>query len=483
MSEPIRDACGVFAIADHPEASHLTYLGLYALQHRGQESAGIVTAEGERFYRHLGMGLVADVFSESDLEKLRGDRAIGHVRYSTTGSSDIANAQPIFSEYRRGWVAVAHNGNLINTMDLRGNLEAQGSIFRTTTDSEILIHLLARSPHADFLVALEESIHQLKGAFSMVIMNDQHLIGIRDPLGIRPLSLGKLGQSYVFCSETSALDIIGAEYVRTVEPGEMVIVSQGRIQSRFYAKSDRKAQCIFELVYFSRPDSQVFGREVQPARENLGRVLSRECPTEADVVIPIPDSSVSSAIGYSLESGIPFKQGIIRSHYIGRTFIEPSQRIRDFGAKIKYNPVRSVLEGKRVIVVDDSIVRGTTMRKIVKMLRRAGAKEIHLRIASPVWIDPCYYGVDTPERSKLIGATHTLEEIKKHLRVDSLHYLSIKGLLEAVGGTEKEFCTACFSGKYPIRWNNNGNASNTLYSIEKGDVSAEKKLVHIADEE
>lgn len=474
MSEPIRDACGVFAISGHEEASHLTYLGLYALQHRGQESAGIVTAEGEHAYRHVGMGLVADVFSEENLDKLRGNRAIGHVRYSTTGSSDINNAQPIYCEYRRGWVGVAHNGNLINTLELRSQLEAQGSIFRTTTDSEILIHLLARSPHIDFLRALEESLHKLRGAFSMVIMNDQYLIGMRDPLGIRPLSLGRLGQSYIFCSETSALDIIGAEYIRTVEPGEMVIISQDRIESRFYAKRDRHAQCVFELVYFSRPDSMIFGREVQPARENLGRMLAQECPTVGDVVIPIPDSSVSSAIGYSLECGIPMKQGIIRSHYIGRTFIEPSQRIRDFGAKIKYNPVRSILEGKRIIVVDDSIVRGTTMRKIVKMLRKAGAKEIHLRIASPVWIEPCYYGIDTPERNKLIGATHTLDEIKKHLRVDSLHYLSTQGLLKAVNGSEQEFCTACFSGKYPIPWNGHHNGDNG-----KSVVDAESKLIHI----
>ncbi|NPU99351.1 MAG: amidophosphoribosyltransferase [Candidatus Omnitrophica bacterium] len=483
MSEPIREACGVFAIAGNEEASHLTYLGLYALQHRGQESAGIVTAEGEHPHAHLGMGLVADVFSEEVLNQLKGDRAIGHVRYSTTGSSNILNAQPILCEYRRGWVAVAHNGNLINTLELRGKLESEGSIFRTATDSEILIHLLARSPQLDFLDALEECLAKLRGAFSMVIMNDQYTIGLRDPLGIRPLSLGKLGDAYIFCSETSALDIIGAEYLRTVEPGEMVIITKNRIESRFYYKQDiadirrKQAQCIFELVYFARPDSYVYGRLVQPARENLGRVLARECPTEADVVIPIPDSSISSAIGYALESKIPYQQGIIRSHYIGRTFIEPSQSIRDFGCKIKYNPVRSVLEGKRIIVVDDSIVRGTTMRKIVKMIRKAGAKEIHLRIASPVWMEPCYYGIDTPERGRLIGATHTLEEIQKHLRVDSLRYLSIEGLLQAVGGTEEEFCTACFSGKYPIRW-----SGQALEPLSKKEVEAEKLLVHVEEE-
>ncbi len=474
MSETVHDACGVFAIAGNEEASHLTYLGLYALQHRGQESAGIVTAQGEHPTSHLGMGLVADVFDEDTLENLKGDRAIGHVRYSTTGSSNVTNAQPILCEYSRGWVAVAHNGNLINTMSLRNDLESKGSIFRTSSDSEILIHLLARSPHSDFLKALEASLHQLRGAFSMVIMNDQHVIGLRDPLGIRPLSLGKLKDAYIFCSETNALEIIGAEYIRTVEPGEMVIVTKDRLESRFYANSSRHAQCVFELVYFARPDSSVFGKEVHPARENLGRVLFQECPTEADAVIPIPDSSVCSAVGYSLESGIPLQQGIIRSHYIGRTFIEPSQSIRDFGAKIKYSPVRAVLAGKRIIVVDDSIVRGTTMRKIVKMLRKHGAKEIHLRIASPVWIEPCFYGIDTPHRNKLIGATHTLEEIKKHLRVDSLYYLSTDGLLKAVGGTEDKFCTACFSGNYPLKWNGGFGKDGSKKSID-----AEKKLVRI----
>lgn len=473
MPDQIREACGVFAIANHPESSHITYLGLYALQHRGQESAGIVTTRGDGYYSHLGMGLVADVFQEDTLNHLKGDRAIGHVRYSTTGSSDLKNAQPITCEYRRGWISVAHNGNLINTEDLRSSLEARGSIFRTTTDSEILAHLLARSREADFIKALGDSLNQLRGAFSMVVMDDKHLIGLRDPLGFRPLSIGKLNDSYIFCSETCALNIIGAEFVRTVEPGEMAVIRDGKLESHFYATKKHHAQCIFELVYFARPDSNVYGKEVQPARENLGRILSREAPVEADAVIPVPDSSVSSAIGYALESGIPYQQGIIRSHYIGRTFIEPSQSIRDFGAKIKYSPVRSVLDGKRIVVVDDSIVRGTTIRKIVKMLRGAGAREIHLRIASPAWVSPCYYGIDTPERNRLIGATHTLEEIKKHLRVDSIHYLSIEGLLRAVEGTPKEYCLACFNRKYPIQFNGglNGNSKTV--------VSAEERLVRV----
>ncbi len=472
MSEPLKEACGIFAIAGHEEASHLTYLGLYAQQHRGQESAGIVTSREEIYHSHIGMGLVADVFQEDTLNSLEGNRAIGHVRYSTTGSSDLQNAQPIVCEYRRGWAAVAHNGNIVNTEELRSKLESKGSIFRTTTDSEILIHLLARSKETDFVNALEDSLKQIRGAFSMVVMDDRHLIGLRDPWGFRPLSIGKLKDAYIFCSETSALNIIGAEYVRTVEPGEMVIIKDGNLESRIYSKRKTHSQCIFELVYFSRPDSMVYGREVQPDRENLGIMLAKEAPVEADVVIPVPDSSVSSAIGYSIESGIPYRLGIIRSHYIGRTFIEPSQSIRDFGAKIKYSPVRTVLKDKKVVVVDDSIVRGTTIRKIVKMLREAGAKEIHLRIASPPWISPCYYGIDTPERSKLIGATHTMEEIKTHLRVDSIHYISIKGLLNAVKGTEKEYCLACFNAKYPVPFNG-------LNGDSKTHVSAETNLVKL----
>lgn len=478
MSETIREACGVFAIADAEEASHLTYLGLYALQHRGQESAGIVTSEEDDHYSHLGMGLVADIFDEDALKRLKGNRGIGHVRYSTTGSSNLVNAQPLLCEYQKGWVAVAHNGNLINWSELRNRLESKGSIFRTNTDSEILVHLLARSRRDHFLDALHDSLQHLRGAFSMVIMNKDYVIGLRDPFGIRPLSIGKCRGGYVFTSETCALDIIGAEYVRSVEPGEMVIIDrEGRMESRFFGYEEKKAQCVFELVYFARPDSWVFGREVLPARENLGRHLWRECPTEGDEVVAVPDSSTASAIGYSLESGIPLRMGIIRSHYIGRTFIEPSQSIRDFGAKIKYNTVRSVLEGKRVIVVDDSIVRGTTIRKIVKMIRTAGAKEIHLRIASPVWIEPCYYGIDTPERSKLIGATHNLEEIQRHLRVDSLHYLSIEGLMEAVGAEEKDFCNACFSGRYPLKWNRNGYHQDE--DNHKNVIEGENRLVQI----
>lgn len=463
MSETIRHACGVFAIADHPEAANMTYLGLYALQHRGQESAGIVTADGSRVYDHRGMGLVAEVFSENVLRGLPGRRAIGHVRYSTTGSSDVRNSQPILCQYRRGWVAIAHNGNLVNTEELRTELESRGSIFNTTTDSEILTHLLAKSRKTDFLEALSDSLLKLSGAYSMTVMNPDYTVAVRDPLGVRPLSIGELGGTPIFCSETCALDIINARYIRTVEPGEMVVVDRrGEISSHFFAKRKRTAQCIFELIYFSRPDSWIYGKEIHAIRKNIGRVLARERPATGDVVIPIPDSSTCAALGFAQESGLPFDVGIIRNHYIGRTFIEPTQRIRDFGSKIKYNPVKAVLADKRIVVVDDSIVRGTTMRKIIKMIRRAGAREIHLRISAPIWRFPCFYGIDTPKRSELIGATHTLEEIRKQVRADTIHYISIRGLLQAVHGSEKEYCTACFSGKYPLRFPGGGPIDGNL---------------------
>ncbi len=454
MSETIRHHCGVFAIANHPEAANMTYLGLYALQHRGQESAGIVTSDsdnGGRARKYVGMGKVAEVFDETTVRALGGDRAVGHVRYSTTGQSDLRNAQPIHSEYHAGWVAVAHNGNLVNTLSMRSELEAKGSIFHSTTDSEILVHLLAHDQSGDFVNAVKTAVRRMRGAFSMVIMNQDCVIGVRDPLGVRPLTMGTLDDATIFASETCALDIIGATPVRTVEPGEMVIVDRtGNVSSIRYAQEERYAQCIFEYIYFSRPDSSIYGVSVYPVRKNIGRVLSEECPIDADLVVPVPDSSIVAAIGYSEVSGIPMEWGLIRNHYIGRTFIEPTQRIRDFGARIKYNPVPGVLDGKRVIIVDDSIVRGTTMRKIVKMIRRAGAKEVHLRISAPTWTHPCFYGIDTPQRSKLIGATHTLEEIRKHLRVESIHYITVEGLHKAVGAKDGEYCDACFTGKYPI---------------------------------
>lgn len=451
MSELLKEECGIFGIANHDDASRLTYLGLYALQHRGQESAGIVTAREDAFRSHRGMGLVNDVFHEVELNLLQGNRAIGHVRYSTTGSSQLKNAQPIVGETWRGPVAVAHNGNLVNAVALREKLEQAGSIFCSTTDSEVIIHLLARSERASFDDALVDTCRVLRGAFSLLVMTREAVYAVRDSHGFRPLCIGRLGNSPIACSETCALDIIDAEYVADVAPGQIVkMTPEGETCQFPFADSSPVRHCIFEYIYFSRPDSMIFGEHVEPVRKRIGRILARLCPVEGDVVVPIPDSSVIAAIGYAEESGIPFQLGIIRNHYIGRTFIEPSQRIRDFGAKLKYNVVRGAVEGKRVIVVDDSIVRGTTMRKLVKMLRTKGAaREIHLRISSPPITHPCFYGIDTPTRKELIAATHNLEEIRRHLRVDTLAYLPLKGLRAAVEPRADHFCYACFTGNYP----------------------------------
>jgi amidophosphoribosyltransferase len=449
LSEMPNEECGVFGIFGWPEAAKHAYLGLYALQHRGQESAGIVASDGERLRWHRDMGRVAEVFTEDVLNRLEGEMAIGHVRYSTTGSSTKANAQPIVVNYARGQLAVAHNGDLVNTMEIRDELEKQGAIFSTTSDSEVLVHLVSRSRKKSFEDALVESLGVLRGAYSFVLLTQTQMIAVRDPQGFRPLSIGKLDGSYVVASETCAFDISGAEYVRDVEPGEMVVIDRGGLRSRRFAEA-KPAYCIFEYVYYSRPDSIVFGHNVHDIRLRLGAQLACEYAVEADLVMPVPDSSNSAALGYSRESGIQFEFGFIRSHYIGRTFIEPSQQIRDFGAKLKYNPVRSVLEGKRVVVVDDSIVRGTTSRKIIKMIRGAGAREVHLRISCPPWKHPCFYGIDTPTKSELIGATHTVEEIQKYLRVDSLGYLSEEGLLRAMPEGSGPYCMACFKGRYPV---------------------------------
>jgi len=449
LSEMPNEECGVFGIFGWPEAAKHTYLGLYALQHRGQESAGIVASDGERLRWHRDMGRVAEVFTEDALDRLEGEIAIGHVRYSTTGSSTKANAQPIVVNYARGQLAVAHNGDLVNTMEIRDELEKQGAIFSSTSDSEVLVHLVSRSRQKLFEDALVESLGVIRGAYSFVLLTQTQMIAVRDPQGFRPLALGKLDNAYVVASETCAFDISGAEYIRDVEPGEMVVIDRQGLRSRRFAEA-KPAYCIFEYVYYSRPDSLVFGHNVHEIRLRLGAELAREHAVEADLVMPVPDSSNSAALGYSRESGIPFEFGFIRSHYIGRTFIEPSQQIRDFGAKLKYNPVRSVLEGKRVVVVDDSIVRGTTSRKIIKMIRQAGAREVHLRISCPPWKHPCFYGIDTPTKSELIGATHTVEEIQKYLRVDSLGYLSEEGLLEAMPEGSGPYCMACFTGRYPV---------------------------------
>ncbi len=451
--------CGVFGIHGHDEAANIAYLGLHALQHRGQESAGVVAGD-RNLRRHVAMGLVSDVFDEKTLKgRLPGHVAIGHVRYSTAGSSELRNAQPFLFDYAGGSVAIAHNGNLVNADELRTRLEASGSIFQTTSDTEVIVHLMAKTPEFDPVQRLISALRQVTGAYSLVLLADDKLIGVRDPHGFRPLVIGRLKDSYVISSETSAFDLIEAEYIREVEPGEIVVVEGGLLRSyRISPPGEDEAPklCVFEHVYFARPDSLVNGKSVYRGRERLGARLAIEQPAEADVVIPVPDSGVPAAIGYARESGIPFEMGLIRSHYVGRTFIEPQDSIRHFGVRLKLSPVRAVVDGKRVVVVDDSLVRGTTSRKIVKMLRAAGAKEIHLRISAPPITHPCFYGIDTPTRSELVAASHNVEEIARYVTCDSLGYLSHEGLMTAVGAvsidasTGEGFCSACFTGNYPV---------------------------------
>jgi amidophosphoribosyltransferase len=453
--DKLREECGVFGIYGHPEASNLTYLGLYALQHRGQESAGIAASDGSEVRVSKSMGYVADAFSERTLEKLPGHIAIGHVRYSTAGDSKVDNAQPILIDCAHGQIAIGHNGNLVNAIDLKDELVRRGAIFQTTTDTEVILHLYARSRAPSTDDAIVEAISGVQGAFSLVLMTRDRLIAVRDPHGFRPLALGRLGDAVIVCSETCALDLIGATYVRDVEPGEVVIVSASGIRSLKPFPPAPTAHCIFEHVYFSRPDSYVFGESVNEIRTNLGRLLAKERPAAADVIVPVPDSGVCAAIGFAEESGIPMRVGLIRNHYVGRTFIEPQQSIRHFGVRVKLNPVRSILQGKRVVLVDDSLVRGTTSRKIVKMVKMAGAKEVHMRISCPPTISPCFYGVDTPRRSELIAATHTLEEIQKYIGADSVGYLSLEGLLTSVGGRRSAYCTSCYTGQYPVAFPRN----------------------------
>lgn len=449
--DKFREECGVFGIYGHTEAANLTYLGLYALQHRGQESAGIAATDGERISIHKAMGYVADVFDEDVLAKLAGTAAVGHVRYSTAGESGIKNAQPILIDCAHGEIAICHNGNLVNGGELRDRLVAEGAIFQTTSDTEVLLHLYARSKAATPEAALTEAVSQAQGAFSLVLLTKDRMIAVRDPHGFRPLTLGKLNDGWVVASETCALDLIDAEHVRDIEPGEMFIASaEGTKSIRPFAPAP-KAHCIFEHVYFARPDSSVFGQSVNEARTAFGRRLAFEHPTpNADVVVPIPDSGVCAATGYAEASALPMRMGLIRNHYVGRTFIEPQQSIRHFGVRVKLNPVRSILTGRSVVLVDDSIVRGTTSRKIVKMVRAAGAREVHMRISCPPTISPCFYGVDTPRRAELIGATHTLEEIRKYIGADTLGYLSLDGLLGSVGSEPKNYCTSCYTAEYPV---------------------------------
>ena len=450
MPDKFKDECGVFGIFGHPEAANLTYLGLYALQHRGQESAGICTADGAKMRISRAMGHVAEAFDEAALESLPGHLAIGHTRYSTAGESRLLNAQPILIDCAHGQIAIAHNGNLVNAGELRDRLVRDGSIFQTSSDTEVVLHLYARSREHTVEEALVESISQIKGAFSFALLTKDRLIAARDPHGFRPLALGQLDGAYIVASETCALDLIGATYIRDVEPGEVLVISDGGLRSLHPFPSAPLAHCIFEHVYFARPDSYVFGRSVNDVRTQLGRILAEESRVDADVVSPIPDSGVCGAMGFAETSGIPMAMGLIRNHYVGRTFIQPQQAIRHFSVKIKLNPVRSVLEGRRVILIDDSIVRGTTSRKIVKMVRAAGAKEVHMRIACPPTISPCFYGVDTPNRSELIAATHTLEQVRDFIEADSLAYLSLEGLLRAVTPAGSSYCTSCYTGVYPV---------------------------------
>jgi amidophosphoribosyltransferase len=447
----LKEECGVFGIFGHEEAARMAYLGLYALQHRGQESAGIVVSDGEHLTGHRGMGLVPDVFQGEQLQKLTGTVAIGHVRYSTTGSSEIKNAQPFQVDYARGSLAIAHNGNLVNTRQLRSRLEKAGSIFQSTMDSEIIVHLVAKSRAATFEEALIESVAQLEGAYSLILLTQKQMIGLRDPRGFRPLCLGKLNGSYVLASETCALDLIQAEYVREVEAGEIVIIDEQGLRSIKPFPPTQPALCIFEFIYFARPDSRVFGESVYQARKRLGRELALESPVACDLVIPMPDSGNCAGLGFAEASGIPFEMGITRNHYVGRTFIQPTQISRDLGVKIKLNPVREVINNKCIVVIEDSIVRGTTSKVRMKNLREAGAKEVHMRVSCPPHRYPCYYGIDFPTREELIATSHSIEEIGNFLGVDSLGYLSLDGMIKAMPFPKEMFCLSCFNGRYPVQ--------------------------------
>lgn len=454
MSDYPKHYCGVFGIWNNKNAAELTYFGLYALQHRGQESAGIVTYDGENFHTHIGMGLVPQIFKADDLEKLKGPCAIGHTRYSTTGSSELRNAQPLTSDSKRGRIAIAHNGNLTNAAILRDELESKGSLFRTTVDSEIVLHLLAQPTAPGEDNNLLRTVRRIEGAFSLVILTEGELIGIRDPHGFRPLSIGRIGEnSYVLASETCAFDLIEAQFVRDVEPGEIVMINDQGIRSiKAFPEDHRKALCIFEYVYFARPDSTLAGTNVYRARVEMGRQLARENPIQADIVVPVPDSGNCAALGYSLESGIPYEMAFVRNHYVGRSFLQPSQLIRDFNVRVKLNLVKELVRGKRVIIVDDSIVRGTTCKTRVNSLKEAGAKEVHVLVSCPPHMHPCVYGIDFPDRTKLMAANHTQDEIRKYLNADSLGYLSLKGMVKATGHSKNFFCMACYNGDYPVAY-------------------------------
>lgn len=476
MLDKLHEECGIFGIWNHSDASHLTYLGLYALQHRGQESAGIIASDGEILRAEKGMGYVNEVFKEAQMSHLPGQASIGHVRYSTAGEVTIREAQPLLINYHQGQLAICHNGNLPFANKLREDLEAQGAIFSSTSDTEVILHEIARSRTSNLYEAITNTLSAIEGAYSMLFLTTKSLIAVRDPRGFRPISLGKLGQAYVVASETCAFDLIGAEYIRDVAPGEVLIINENGLESHFPFPKHNPAMCVFEHVYFSRPDSIVFGQSVNKSRHKMGRQLAIEHPISADIVVPIPDSGTAAAIGFAAQSGISFRFGLVRNHYIGRTFIQPHQSIRNFGVRVKLNPVKDLIEGRRVILIDDSIVRGTTSQKIVAMIRQAGAKEVHMRISCPPTIAPCYYGVDTPSREELIASHQSIEEIRKFIGADSLGYLSIEGLLTACGEEidKPKFCTACYTNKYPIEVSSSAkqlcsvvNTKNTTLATSK----------------
>ncbi len=448
--DELKEDCGVFGIWDDNDAAKLTYLGLYALQHRGQESAGIAISDGTKLYSYKQMGYVNEVFNEHVLAMLRGKNAIGHVRYSTYGSSDLRNAQPFAVEYKAGGLAIAHNGNIVNYETIRTRLENEGSIFQSTMDTEVIVHLVAKSNRETLHERLAEALNEIRGAYSLLVLTENELIAVRDPYGFRPLVIGTINDKFVFASETCAFDLIGAKYMRDVSPGEMIMVNKSGMRSyRFSDRTTRGAQCVFEHIYFARPDSIVFGKSVYSIRVELGKMLGKESPVDADIIVPVPDSGVPAAIGYAQQTGIPFQMALIRNHYVGRTFIQPQQSIRDFNVRVKLNPISELIEGKEIVVIDDSIVRGTTSRKLIKMIRDAGAKKVHFRISSPPIASSCYYGIDTPTKEELIAANHALKEINAFIGADSLAYLSLEGLRAVVRYDADNFCYACFNGDYP----------------------------------
>jgi amidophosphoribosyltransferase len=471
MMDKLKEECGVFGIFNHEDAARLTYLGLYALQHRGQESAGMVSSDGERMHAARGMGYVSEIFKEEQLARLPGRSAIGHVRYSTAGSVSLLEAQPFLVDGYRGQIALCHNGNLPYASEVREQLELDGAIFSSTSDTEVVLHKIARSRAADLVGAIVETFTEIEGAYSMLFLTKESMIAVRDPRGFRPLCLGQLGDAYVIASETCAFDLIDANYLRDVQPGEILIIDRDGLHSSFPLQKERPAHCIFEHVYFSRPDSLVFGRSVNKSRHKMGQQLAREHPAAADIVVPVPDSGTAAAIGYASESGLKFRFGLVRNHYVGRTFIEPKQSIRHFGVKVKLNPVRDLIEGQRVVLIDDSIVRGTTSKKIVQMVRQAGAREVHVRISCPPTVAPCFYGVDTPTREELIGANLTVDQIAEFIGADSLGYLSLEGLLRSCSDPfGNRHCTACYTNSYPIRVT---STARTKTEREEGALSSE----------